>query len=304
MDLSFERQQWNREYGLKNVSACCEMDRLLSAGESRRQAPRPAGRPAVPVTAVLEALRLRVTATATYAARLTREPVDVRAAQALRFTVFNLELNEGLPESYATGVDADLFDEVCDHLVVEHLPSACIVGTYRLQSGATAAAQLGYYSAQEFDLGPFEPMRTQIVELGRACVHRLHRNTTVLGLLWKGIGDYARARGARYLCGCSSLTSDDPSVGAAVHARLAREHLAGPEWRAQPRVGWECPMDRVHPNPPAIPRLLRAYLNLGAKICGPPAIDRAFWTVDFLTWLDIQALPATVLQRYGLGDAL
>jgi putative hemolysin len=63
-------------------------------------------------------------------------------------------------------------------------------------------------------------------------------------------------------------------------------------------------MDRVHPNAPAIPRLLRAYLNLGAKICGPPAIDRAFRTVDFLTWLDIHALPATVLQRYGLGDAL
>jgi hypothetical protein len=29
--------------------------------------------------------------------------IEVRAAQALRFEVFNLELNEGLSESFATG---------------------------------------------------------------------------------------------------------------------------------------------------------------------------------------------------------
>ncbi len=52
-------------------------------------------------------------------------------------------------------------------------------------------------------------MRHEIVELGRACVHRQHRNLVVLGLLWKGIADYARERGGRYLIGCSSLTSQD-----------------------------------------------------------------------------------------------
>src|SRR5947208_3654161 len=44
--------------------------------------------------------------------------------------------NEGLEQSYATGRDQDPFDAVCDHLIVEHLPSANIVGTYRLQTGA------------------------------------------------------------------------------------------------------------------------------------------------------------------------
>ena len=36
---------------------------------------------------------------------------EVRAAQSLRFQVFNLELNEGLQESYVTGLDEDPFDD-------------------------------------------------------------------------------------------------------------------------------------------------------------------------------------------------
>ena len=54
-------------------------------------------------------------------ARLAQSAEDVRRAQQLRFEVFSLELGEGLAESYATGLDVDPFDEVCDHLIVEEL---------------------------------------------------------------------------------------------------------------------------------------------------------------------------------------
>jgi putative hemolysin len=59
----------------------------------------------------------------------------VRRAQQLRFEVFNLELAEGLAESYATGLDIDPLDEFCDHLIVEELATSEIVGTYRLFIG-------------------------------------------------------------------------------------------------------------------------------------------------------------------------
>src|SRR5258708_2528165 len=84
-----------------------------------------------------------------YSVRLARSADDVRAAQALRFAVFNLELNEGLDESYVTGLDADRFDPVCDHLLVEEVETNKVVGTYRLQSGLTAATFNGYYSENE-----------------------------------------------------------------------------------------------------------------------------------------------------------
>jgi putative hemolysin len=139
----------------------------------------------------IEALRLLVNRNPSYSVRLARTAREVRGAQALRFDVFNLELNEGLEQSFATGLDADSFDDVCDHLIVEHLPTGDVIGTYRLQTGASAAAKLGYYSAQEFDFAPFESVRAEMIELGRACVHQMHRNMSVLGLLWRGISDYA-----------------------------------------------------------------------------------------------------------------
>src|SRR5437773_11560697 len=81
----------------------------------------------------------------TYLARLARSADDVRAAQRLRFEVFNLELNEGLAESHFTGLDIDPFDTVCQHLLVEHVPTGEVAGTYRRQTGEPAAARFGHY---------------------------------------------------------------------------------------------------------------------------------------------------------------
>ena len=246
----------------------------------------------------LESVRLLVNSTASYATRLAQNPAEVRAAQTLRFEVFNLELNEGLEQSYATGLDVDPFDAVCDHLIVEHVPSQNIVGTYRLQTGPNAAKNLGYYCAQEFDFDCFEPLRAEMIELGRACVHPQHRNMAVLGLLWKGIADYAKERGGRYLFGCSSITSQDAAVGASAYADLCRKHLVAPQYRTHPLPAYDCSLRQLADEPVQIPKLLRAYLTLGAKICGPPALDRQFKTIDFLTLLDLETMSPLARQRF------
>jgi putative hemolysin len=246
----------------------------------------------------LEAMRLVINAPAHYDTRLVQNAGELRAAQTLRFEVFNLELNEGLAESYVSGFDEDPFDAVCDHLLVEHLPSRQIVGTYRLQTGANAASNLGYYCAQEFDFSAFEPLRPEMIELGRACVHRQHRNLVVLGLLWKGIADYARQHRTRYLFGCSSLTSQDPAAGASAYAQLSRKNLASPALRTLPQPEYACSLNQLAARPMPIPKLLRAYLAIGAKICGPPALDRQFKTIDFLTVLDLETLAPEVRHRF------
>jgi putative hemolysin len=250
----------------------------------------------------LDSIRLVVASPAHYAVRLATNLDEVRAAQTLRFEVFNLELHEGLAESFDNGRDEDPFDAVCDHLVVEHLPSRSVVGTYRLQAGTKAQNYLGYYSAKEFEFDVFEPLRREIIELGRACVHRQHRNLVVLGLLWKGIADYAQQYGARYLLGCSSLSSQDPAVGASAYAELCRRHLAPPEYRTKPLPAFDCALEQLAMESPKIPKLLRAYLTIGAKICGPPALDQEFKTIDFLTLLDLQALPLGVRDRFFGGS--
>ncbi len=240
------------------------------------------------------------TARAIYRVRLATTPDDLHAAQRLRFEVFNLELGEGLAASHALGRDEDAYDAYCDHLLVEREDTGEIVGTYRLQTGQLAAAHLGYYSEQEFDFAPYEPLRCELVELGRACVHRDHRHLGVLGLLWRGIVIYAQERQARYLIGCSSLTSQDPAIGAATHACFCAQGLAAePRLLTLPTPAFACSMDIIAADYPPPPKLLRTYLSIGAKICGPPAIDREFGTIDFLTLLDLHALSDAAKTHFG-----
>lgn len=225
---------------------------------------------------------------AAYTVRMASTREDVRAAQTLRFLVFNLEMQEGLESSYLTFRDEDQFDEACDHLLVEF--GGEVVGTYRMQSGAQAAAGHGFYSAQEFDFRPFDGIRSEVMELGRACVRRDHRNLTVLSLLWRGIAAHARGAGCRYLVGCSSLTSQSAREGMAVYGLLAPVHLAPESLRTRPLPGWECVSSEEEAGEVRVPKLLRAYLSLGAWICGEPALDREFKTIDFLTVMDLENL--------------
>ena len=241
-----------------------------------------------------EALRLEM---GPYVARLALTDEERGKVYRLRFLVFNLEMQEGLESAFVTGMDTDLYDPYCDHLLVEERSTGQVVGTYRMQLGRVAGSNLGYYSAQEFDFSPYEAMRDGIVELGRACVHRDHRSAEVLHLLWRALARYSLANGARYMMGCCSLTSQDAAEGMAVYGSLA-SCLVEPGLRTRPTPPYALPEAMELREEVRAPKLLRAYLTIGAKICGPPAIDREFKTIDFLTLLDLQSLHPRVAARF------
>ncbi len=207
-------------------------------------------------------------------------------------------MREGLDVSAQTGLDRDEFDFICDHLMVNHAATGRLVGTYRMQSGYRAKGNLGYYGAQLFDFAPFEKIRGEILELGRACVDQDYRNTPVLNMLWKGIARYAQSCRARYLIGCSSLTSQNENEGVALYEELREKHLAEPALRTSPKQGHECRSNGQPVEAPRPPKLFRAYLNVSAQLCGPPAIDREFKTIDFLTLVDLHRIPDRVRAHF------
>ena len=244
-----------------------------------------------------------------YRLRLAHGEGDREATFRLRFRVFNIELGEGLESSYETGIDTDHFDVFCEHLLVEDKSSGRVVGTYRMQSGTTAAKNLGYYSEQEFEFAPYEPLRRDILELGRASIDREHRTPEVLTLLWRGIAQYANEMGLRYLVGCSSLNSKDPAEGWQMYRELERYRVS-PEFETVPTAAYECPIEQAVADaqqeatgrdgvvPTKVPKLLKTYLTIGARICAPPAWDRAFGTIDFLTLLDLKMLSSAARNRF------
>jgi putative hemolysin len=247
-----------------------------------------------------------------YRLRLAESVADRDAACRLRFKVFNIELGKGLESSYETGMDSDQFDLFCEHLLVEEKASGRIVGTYRMQSGSAATRNLGYYSQQEFNLAPYEPLRAGILELGRASIDRDHRTPEVLTLLWRGIAQYATEMGLRYLIGCSSLNSMDPAEGWQMYCQL-EQYRVSPEFETAPTASYACPSEQEGPGaqPLAqqemrthtyssvkIPRLLKTYLAIGARIAAPPAWDREFGTIDFLTLLDLKLVSPGARHRF------
>lgn len=235
--------------------------------------------------------------TGKYDVRFASSPAELEAIQKLRFEVFNLELGEGLEESFHTGRDEDRFDPYCHHLMVIARESQQVIGTYRIQTDAMADRYGGFYSVDEFDLAGMPPeVIRNAVEVGRACVAREFRSRQVLFLLWRGLAAYLEANQKRFLFGCCSLTSQDPVEGKRVMDHLDREGAVHPAMNVHPQPGWECYDEQDPPAVPAggapvtLPQLFRIYLRYGAKVCGPPAIDRFFKTIDYLVVLDTEEL--------------
>jgi putative hemolysin len=234
--------------------------------------------------------------------RLAATEADLDAVLRLRYEVFNRELGEGLAVSHATGRDEDGFDRVCDHLMVEERFAGEVVGTYRMQTEEMAARGEGFYTAGEFDLGAVPPpVLSASVEVGRACISPPYRNLQTLFLLWQGLAAYASGWRKRYLFGCCSLTSQDPREGWRAYRDLARDGHLHPEIQVRTLPPFACgaPFAGLAAEGEApLPTLFRTYLRYGAKVCGPPAIDREFGTIDFLTLLDTAALDARSRRNF------
>jgi putative hemolysin len=239
---------------------------------------------------------------ARYEVRFVQNAEEFDAVLRLRFNVFNLELGEGLEESYVTQRDQDEFDASCHHLIVIDKKSREVIGTYRMQTYEMAAAANGFYSAAEFDLTRLpEEVIENSVEVGRACIAAPHRNGRVLFLLWRGLAVYMMLMKKRYLFGCCSLTSQNPEEGRQVMDYLQANGRVHPELQVVPQPESACyPDDLIVQTEVSvkIPRLFRIYLEYGAKVCGPPAIDRRFKTIDYLVILDIATLDQRTFRMF------
>jgi putative hemolysin len=77
--------------------------------------------------------------------------------------------------------------------------------------------------------------------------------------------------------------------------------MVEPELRTVATEACKMPVPAVRLPEERVPKLLRAYLAIGAKICSEPAIDREFKTIDFLTILDLQTLNPRVAARFLEG---
>lgn len=233
-----------------------------------------------------------------YTLLLSSDPDLIVAAQRLRYQVFSTEPGFAVSAD-AAGLDADRFDEFCDHLLVRDDDSGELVGCYRMLPPPGAIAAGGLYTATEFEVSALDALRPSLVEMGRAVVRPDHRNGAVVLLMWGGILAYLDRCGYDYVAGCVSVPTHPADAGEpgqllrGVRDVVLRRHAAPPEFTVHPyrpvvldgRILDEIePPDR--PASSLLPPLMRGYLRLGAQVCGEPAHDPGFGVGDFPALLD------------------
>ena len=210
---------------------------------------------------------------------LVQDPTLLKAAQALRFSVFSEECGAHL-DGAENGLDQDAFDLHCEHLVVRDALNGKIVATTRLLDSRRARQAGGFYSEGEFQLVGLTQLRGDILEIGRTCVHADYRNGATISVLWSGLAQLMNERQYEYLMGCASIGMGDGGIQAhAVMQRLRERYLCRNWLNAIPRL--PLPDMALPENVTAqMPPLLKAYMRLGARIGGEPCWDPEFNVAD------------------------
>ncbi|WP_055474079.1 GNAT family N-acetyltransferase, partial [Streptomyces pathocidini] len=232
-----------------------------------------------------------------YSVGLARDERDVRAAQRLRHEVFAGEMG-ALLATTEPGLDIDPFDAHCDHLLVREDSTGAVVGTYRLLPPERAAVAGRLYAETEFDVSSQAAIRSDLVEVGRSCVHPDHRDGAVISLMWAGIARYLTDRGHNWLAGCCSIPlADGGALAAGVWDTVSAKHLSPEEFRVSPHLPWYPTGVARAPRTP-LPPLLRGYLRLGAWVCGEPAHDPDFGVADLYVLLSLRRTDPRYLRHF------
>ncbi|MCT2543097.1 GNAT family N-acetyltransferase [Streptomyces atratus] len=236
-----------------------------------------------------------------YRVSLATDQDEVRAAQRLRHLVFAGELGARL-EGPEPGLDIDAFDAYCDHLLVREQTTGDVVATYRVLPPDRARIAGRLYAESEFDLGRLGPIRDDLVEVGRSCVHPAHRDGAVIALIWAGLARYMERTGHNWLAGCCSIPLGDGGTAAAGAWETVRTKYLAPEDH------WVTPHRLWQPTPAAqaaaptglatLPPLLRGYLRLGARVCGAPAHDPDFNVADLYVLLSLRRTDPRYLRHF------
>ncbi|WP_428421705.1 GNAT family N-acetyltransferase [Methylibium sp.] len=236
-----------------------------------------------------------------------RDESEIREAQRLRYQVFVEEMGARLspPAGTPAGLDIDVYDAYCEHLLVRTFGAdgepGKVIGTYRVLTPAAAQRVGGLYSETEFDLTRLRSLRSKMVELGRSCVHPDHRSGGAILALWGALAEFMVRNELDTMIGCASISMRDGGhMAASLWEQLRRTHLAPIEWQVRPRL--PLPVDELDRHLAVDPPpLIKGYLRCGAKVLGAPAWDPDFNTADLPLLMRIDDLPLKY-RRHFLGS--
>lgn len=201
--------------------------------------------------------------------------------------------------SFEQGLDQDLYDFSCEHAVLRERWSGEIVAYTRLKllQGYELATQS--YSEQEFAIAEKFSHLSNIVEIGRTCVHPDFRSGRALSMLWLNlVPKILWGMRAQYLMGCVSVRLEDNLA----RAYYTHQHLQ--QLKTQHTI--EVASKRIYtPEAPAfsypqddkLPKLFNAYLAMQAKLSQQAYYDKDFNCLDYFVFLEMNQMAKNFILK-------
>ena len=221
------------------------------------------------------------------------ELIDI---QKLRYNFLLKEFNPSLPDE---GIDADEYDQNADHIIVIDTENGKNVGTYRISTLETNKNKT-FIDESEFNIDSLKKCGSNILELGRAVVHKDYRNGVVIQLLWSAIYRYAIENKCKYMFGTCSLHSTDPSKYANLLCYLKKNKQADVEvFAKEPKYEFDF-VEEYNEEllKEEMPSLLRTYLGIGAKVSRNGFIDYDFNCCDVITVIEVDKINPLFARKF------
>jgi putative hemolysin len=237
-----------------------------------------------------------------YEVKTAGHPEELYQVFKLRFEVFFREFSTQKVFFSWLPYDIDMHDFLCDHLIVKEKATGNVIACYRLLSSVDQSERKDFYSSQEFDLDPLLALPGNKLELGRACVHKDYRKGTVIGLLWKGLIEYAQRSNTKYMFGCSSINRKDFGDLSHIESYLEKNgsFLNDLDIKVMRKYKMNFCIPKGDENSARpINSLMHMYLMAGAKMGRKMAYDAEMDCLDIFTLVEVEKIPGSFLRRFS-----
>tara|TARA_E500000178_G_C17033555_1_gene761981 strand:- start:712 stop:1587 length:876 start_codon:yes stop_codon:yes gene_type:complete len=225
-----------------------------------------------------------------FTVKIAETDFEIKKAQHLRYKIFLKDKKtKNNPINNLFKRDFDFYDKVSDHIIIidnNINNNENVVGTYRLLRGNFAKIYKGFYTEQEFDISNLKKhfSNSNMLELGRSCVHIDYRSGIILKLLWQGISNYINNYKIKILFGCASFHGTDPKKFRNEFNLLQKNFCLNDDFNVKSLqknpIHFQTLQDEkmVFKN---LPPLIKGYLRAGGMMSKDYFIDKEFNTIDF-----------------------
>ncbi len=227
---------------------------------------------------------------------------EIEDSLRLRYRIFAQEMGATINTEFdrnGVGMERDEYDAQCRHLLVRDTRSNRVVASTRILTHEQRTRAGGFYSANEFDLSALADLDGRFMEIGRTCVHPDYRRGAVIAVLWSGISKFIQTGGYQHLIGCASIElNGNFSRAHGIFEQLKKNHSSLSALQVKPRL--PIPAAELPDGLLRLPPLLKAYINLGARVGGPPCWDPDFGVADLFMHLKIENLRPRYARHFRL----